>query len=98
MKAFVTNRNEQRFFFNTEYIQQYNAAKWETRKVKVPGHNYFKKLDDFMEWCMITGEMFHEYCENESVDSTLHPVPDINNSKASLSACCRNTHHKYRRR
>ena len=66
MKDFVTNRKEQQFFFNTEYIQQYNAAKSETRKVKVPGHNYFKKLDDFTESCMITGEMFHEYCENES--------------------------------
>ena len=55
MKAFVTNRKEQQFFFNTEYIQQYNAAKSETRKVKVPGHNYFKKLDDFIESCMITG-------------------------------------------
>ena len=42
MKAFVTNRKEQQFFFNTEYTQQYNAAKSETRKVKVPGHNYFK--------------------------------------------------------
>ena len=60
MKAFVTNRKEQQFFFfNTEYIQQYKAAKWETRKVKVPGHNCFKKLDDFIESCMITGEMFH---------------------------------------
>ena len=78
MKAFVTNRKEQQFFFNTEYIQQYNAAKSETRKVKVPGHNYFKKLDDFIESCMITGEMFHEYCENESVDPTPRPVPGIN--------------------
>ena len=78
MKAFVTNRKEQQFFFNTEYTQQYNAAKSETRKVKVPGHNYFKKLDDFIESCMITGEIFHEYCENESVDPTPRPVPDIN--------------------
>ena len=31
-----------------------------------------------MESCMITGEMFHEYCENESVDPTPRPVPDIN--------------------
>ena len=27
---------------------------------------------------MITGEMLHEYCENESVDPTPRPVPDIN--------------------
>ncbi|CAH3162893.1 unnamed protein product, partial [Porites lobata] len=33
---------------------------------------------DFIESCMITGEIFHEYCENESVDPTPRPVPDIN--------------------
>ena len=27
---------------------------------------------------MITGGMFHQYCENESVDPTPRPVPDIN--------------------
>ena len=27
---------------------------------------------------MSTGEMFHEYCENESMDPTPRPVPDIN--------------------
>ena len=75
MKAFVTNRKEQQFFFSTEYIQPYNVAKSETRKVKVPGHNYFKKLDDFIQSCMITGEMFHEYCENESVDPTPNKLP-----------------------
>ena len=63
MKAFVTNRKEQQFLLNTEYIQQYNAAKSEARKVKVPGHIFFKNLDDFIESCMITGEIFYEYCE-----------------------------------
>ena len=55
MKAFVTNRKEQLQFF-----------------FKVPGHNYFKKLDDLIEFCVTTvGEMFNEYCENESVDPPL---------------------------
>ena len=72
-----TNHKKHQFFF-TEYIQQYTAAKPETRKVKVPGHSYFKKLDAFIESCMITGEMFHEYCENESMDPTPRPVPDTN--------------------
>ena len=27
-----TNHKEQQFFFNTQYIQQYNAAKQESRK------------------------------------------------------------------
>ena len=43
MKAFVTDRKEQQFFCNTGYIQQYKAAKWETRKVTAPGHNCSKK-------------------------------------------------------
>ena len=41
MKAFVTKRKEQQFSLNTKCIQQYNAAKSDKRKVKVPGHNYF---------------------------------------------------------
>ncbi|CAH3131899.1 unnamed protein product, partial [Pocillopora meandrina] len=45
---------------------------------RIDGQNYFKKLDDLIESCMITGEMFHEYCENESVGPTPRPVPDIN--------------------
>ena len=84
MKAFVTNRKEQQFFFNTEYTQQYNAAKSETRKVKVPGHNYFKKLDDFIESCMITGEMFHEYFVKMS--QWIAPLAQFQTSKVSLSA------------
>lgn len=43
MKAYVTDTKEQQFFFNTEYLQKYSAAKSEVRKAKVPGHNYFKK-------------------------------------------------------
>ena len=41
MKAFVTSRKEQQFFFNTEYIQQYNATKSETRKDRT---QLFKKI------------------------------------------------------
>ena len=79
MKAFVTNRKEHNFFFNTEYIQQYNAAKLETRKVKVPGHNYFKTLDDFIDRIMYDyWRNVSRDCENESVDPTPCPVPDIN--------------------
>ena len=43
MKAFVTKKNDQQFFFNTEYLHKYNAGKSEKKKVQVPGHHYFKK-------------------------------------------------------
>ena len=79
MKAFVTNCKEQHFFFNTEYIQQYNAAKLETRKVKVLGHNYFKKLDDFIDRIMYDyWRNVSQDCENELVDPTPCPAPGIN--------------------
>ena len=79
MMAFVTNRKEQKFFFNTEYIQLNNAAKSETRKVKVPGHNYFKKLDDFIDRIVYDywRNVSRVFCEDESVDRTPRPFPDI---------------------
>ena len=75
MKAFVTNKKDNLFFFNTKYLKQYTASKSEVTREKVPGHHYFKKLDDEITRCMISGEMFHEYCK--SVPPTPHPVPDI---------------------
>lgn len=78
MKAYVSDTKEQQFFFNTEYLQKYSAAKSEVRKAKVPGHNYFKKLDETTTSCMIAGEMFHEYFQNKSVIPTPRPVPDTN--------------------
>ena len=77
MKAFVTNKKDNQFFFNTEYLKQYTASKSEVTRQKVPGHHYFKKLDDEITRCMVSGEMFHEYCENTSVSPTPRPVPDI---------------------
>ena len=59
MKALVTNKRDQQFFFNTEYLQKYNAAKSEKKKVQVPGHHFFKKIDSIISTCMISGEVFH---------------------------------------
>ncbi|CAB3986840.1 RNA-directed DNA polymerase from transposon X-element [Paramuricea clavata] len=76
MKAFVTKKNDQQFFFNTEYLQKY-AGKSEKKKVQVPGHHYFKKIDSIIATCMSSGEMFHEYCVDQAVPPTPRPVPDI---------------------
>ena len=77
MKASVTNKRDQQFFFNTEYLQKYNAAKSEKKKVQVPGHHFFKKIDSIIsKW--ISGEMFHEYCVDQTVPPlTPRPVPDV---------------------
>ncbi|CAB4020533.1 RNA-directed DNA polymerase from transposon X-element, partial [Paramuricea clavata] len=77
MKAFVTKKNDQQFFFNTEYLHKYNAGKSEKKKVQVPGHHYFKKIDSIIATCMSSGEMFHEYCVDQAVPPTPRPVPDI---------------------
>ena len=76
MKAYVTNTKEQQFFFNTEYLQEYNAGKSEKKKQQVPGHHYFKKLDSISKTCITSGEMFHEYSVDQSVSPTPRPVPD----------------------
>ena len=77
MKALVTNKRDQQFFFNTEYLQKYNAAKSEKKKVQVPGHHYFKKIESIISMCTISGEMFHEYCVDQTVPPTPCPVSDI---------------------
>ncbi|CAB4032480.1 RNA-directed DNA polymerase from transposon X-element, partial [Paramuricea clavata] len=77
MKAFVTKKNDQQFFFNTEYLHKYNAGKSEKKKVQVPGHHYFKKIDSIIATCTSSREMFHEYCVDQPVPPTPRPVPDI---------------------
>lgn len=75
MRVFVTNTKEKQFFFNTKQLQEYNAGKSEKKK-QVPGHNYFKKLDDISRTCITSGEMFHEYRADQSVLPTPRPLPD----------------------
>ena len=77
MKALVTNKRHQQFFFNTEYLQKYNATKSEKKKVQVPGHHYFKKIDSIISTSMISGEIFHEYCVDQTVPPTPRPDSDI---------------------
>ena len=48
----------------------------EKKKQQVPGHNYFKKLDDISRTCITSGEMFHEYRADQSVSPTPRPLPD----------------------
>lgn len=76
MKAFVTNKKDKQFFFNTEYLNAYNAGKSEKKREQVPGHHYFQKLDNLSTTRMTSGEMFHEYCFDQSVPPTPRPVPD----------------------
>ena len=59
MRAFVRNTKEQQFFFNTKQLQEYNAVISGKKKQQVPGHNYFKKLEDISRTCITSGEMFN---------------------------------------
>ena len=74
MKVYVTNTKKQQFLFNTEYLKEYNARKSEKTKQQVPGNHYFKKLDSITKTCIISGEMFHEQCVDQSVSPTPSPV------------------------
>ena len=76
MRAFLTNTKEQQFFFNTKQLQEYNAVKSEKRNNKFPDAAISKKLEDASRTFITSGEMFHEYCADQSVLLTPRTQPD----------------------
>ncbi len=80
MKALVTSKVTNQFFFNTKYLHAYTSANSAKLKSQVPGHNYFSKLDDVSIISMSSGEMYQEYRADESLLCTPRPFPDISKS------------------
>ena len=76
MRAHVTNTKEQQFYFNTKQLQEYNAVKSEKRNNKFPDTTISKKLEDTSTTYITSGEIFHEYCADQSVLLTPRPLPD----------------------
>ena len=77
MKAFVTNRKEQQFFFQYRIYSVIQSCKVGDKKSKSPRTQLFQKI----RWLhRIVYDYWRNvsYCENESVDPTPRPVPDIN--------------------
>lgn len=62
--------SEFQFFFNTKYLIQYHTA-GESKKNLVPGHCYFKKVEEFMNSHYEEGDNYREFlkCPNDQCSS-----------------------------
>ena len=60
MRAYVTEHNEDQFFFNKDELLQF-CEKAPSEKHSVPGHNYFKKITNFIDTHIEIGELYMEY-------------------------------------
>ena len=60
IKAFLTEKSNEGFFFNRDYLTRYMEAS-ETKRKDLPGHAYFKLIWDFYSAHYNTGELFMEY-------------------------------------
>ena len=69
MKAYLTLPESDQFFsFNGSYLKEYVAATSISKKHSVPGHNYFSKMDSFIQIHVILGEMYLEFRKGRCLD------------------------------
>lgn len=57
MLAFVDDTKKNHFFYNTDHLVEYHKAGKEKRRT-LPGYNYFKKIENFMDNHSVRGELF----------------------------------------
>ena len=57
MKAYVALPESDQFFFNGSYLKEYVSATSISKKHSVLDHNYFSKMDSFIQSHVILGEM-----------------------------------------
>ena len=60
IKAFLTEKSNDGFFLNRDYLARYMEAS-EAKRIDLPGHAYFKKIWNFYNAHYNTGELFMEY-------------------------------------
>ena len=68
MKAYVTLPENDQFFFNGSYLKEYVSATSISKKHSIPGHNYFSKMDSFIQSHVILGEMHLEFRKGRCLD------------------------------
>ena len=64
IKALLTEKSNNGFFFIWDYLPRYMEAS-EVKREDLPGHAYFKKIWDFYNAHYNTGELFMEYLKKD---------------------------------
>ena len=60
MKALLTPREEEHFFFNTNQVRQFMFSS-ESKQRDQPGHSCFQKIGSFLKMHFNVGELYMEY-------------------------------------
>ena len=68
IKAYVTLPESDQFFFNGSYLKEYVSATSISKKHSVLGHDYFSKMDSFIQSHVILGEMHLESRKGRCLD------------------------------
>ncbi|XP_035690603.1 uncharacterized protein LOC118425678 [Branchiostoma floridae] len=66
-QAFLVEQPDQQFFYNRNYLLQYTKTA-KSQRTSVPGHSYFKKIEEFVERHFKTGELYMEYVKGSCKD------------------------------
>ncbi|XP_070580686.1 uncharacterized protein [Ptychodera flava] len=90
MKAFVTVKKDDQFFYNAVNLASYVTTHSQSKKLQVPGHAYFQKIESFIQSHFHVGEMYLEYlkgscqqtlgtlceyCKESNIDPVMTRVP-----------------------
>ena len=70
MKSYTTSEKKRQFFFNRPYLMKYASTQSEKKRLDIPGCNYLKKINTFIDAHFIIGEMFLEYLKGSCVNIT----------------------------
>lgn len=64
MKAFLTPREIEQFFFNAKLLREFTSAA-ESKQKDVPGHAYFQKIETFLKQHVQVGELYLEFLKGD---------------------------------
>ncbi|XP_065130789.1 uncharacterized protein [Paramisgurnus dabryanus] len=59
-RALTVEKTELQFFYNREFLQRYMTS-GKTQRSSVPGHNYFQKIESFIDRHFEIGELYMEF-------------------------------------
>ena len=71
IKAYLSEKKEDHFFFNRKYLLQFHSATTPKAKDSVPGSAYFSKIMRFYEDHYRSGELFMEFLKFDCHDTSM---------------------------
>lgn len=68
LSAIVSEKPGNQFFYNKHWLMKYNSAS-KTKRLGVPVHSYFAKIEQFFQSHYERGELYMEYLKGDCLKS-----------------------------